>query len=427
MRRNCTRFLFGALCGSAVAIFLVASGEVAVANHYKSPAHLTADLHEGQYDADYTVCTSDATTSAQWSSGAEVWEQAMVERIRLHKTSSQCSGADTTRIIFMWEYGALQCPQGAIACHLFYQALPYAFQHTTSFTHWHVNTTYIAFNQAQYGGLASDAWRDAVSAHEMGHTFSIADHGGNQCTAPFQLMSQVPAFPEPTFPCIQAPNHDELCSAWDRYSYDGNADANFIDLPPSKVYDDTTMVHSDNAEDGCDDDADNDGLTNAAERYTPCPSSSGPTNQRVRDTDGDRVLDGAECWYGTNPNSAASVPGVGGTDSDGDSLNNVLETYLGSNPNDVDSDDDKLSDGVEYRGYNSDPTMANTDGDVCADGKEVASIDADTTVDVVDMQQVAAHQSNSPNPPYHANFDYNKNGQINVADIQQVAAQQGSC
>jgi len=277
MMRNCTRFLFGALGGGVVAICLLATVEVAVANHYKSPAHLTADLHEGEYDADYTVCTSDATTSARWSSGAEVWEQVMVERISLDKTSSECSGADSTRVIFMWEYGAALNCQGGIACHIFFPGLPYAFQHTTSFTHWHVNTTYIAFNEPQYGNLPSDAWRDAASAHEMGHTFSIADHGGSQCTAPFQLMAQVPAS-MPTFPCIQAPNHDELCSAWDRHSYDGNADANFIDLPPYKAYDDLTMVRSDNDEDGCDDDADNDGLTNAAERYTPCGSSSGPTN-----------------------------------------------------------------------------------------------------------------------------------------------------
>ncbi len=187
------------------------------------------------------------------------------------------------------------------------------------------------------------------------------------------------------------------------------------------------MVHSDNAEDGCDGDADNDGKTNAAERYLPCPSAGGPTNQRVRDTDGDRVLDGPECFYGTNPNSAASVPGVGGPDSDNDQLHNGLEALWGSNPNNVDSDGDGIHDGIEYRYYGSEPVSFNTDDDACHDGKEIGSINADQTVNVVDLQQIAQHQSNAGDPLYIVNFDYNKNGQINVVDIQQAATQQGSC
>jgi len=147
----------------------------------------------------------------------------------------------------------------------------------------------------------------------------------------------------------------------------------------------------------------------------------------VRDTDGDRALDGAECFYGTNPNSAASVPGVGGTDTDGDLLHDGLEALLGSNPNDTDSDDDKVTDGVEYRYYNSNPTSTNSDFDACVDGKEVASINADQSVNVVDTQQVAAHFSNAGEAAYLVNHDYTKNGAINVADLSQVAANLGSC
>ena len=76
--------------------------------------------------------------------------------------------------------------------------------------------------------------------------------------------------------------------------------------PPSTSSDDTTWINSDTAGDACDTDDDNDGLTDAAEAVG-C-NGSGPLNPLVRDTDGDRFLDGAECARAANPGSAASTP-----------------------------------------------------------------------------------------------------------------------
>ncbi len=211
-----------------------------------------------------------------------------------------------------------------------------------------------------------------------------------------------------------------------------NADANFIDLSPPELYDDVTLANSDTAGDACDDDDDNDGLLDADEVVHPvpgCPSATTATNPAVADTDGDRTLDGAECILGFNPASAASRPPVGPIepDADNDLLPDALETTLGSDPNDVDTDNDRMIDGVEFRYYNTSPLVTNTDGDICSDGEEIASINGDLRVNVVDLQQIAQSQGLPTDPLYLANMDMNKNGQINVADIQIAATQQGNC
>lgn len=267
--------------------------------------------------------------------------------------------------------------------------------------------------------------------HEWGHVFSLADHDGdlevNACS-PFGgtalIMSQLPDPIQPN-PCTKVPQPEEVCSAWNAYEYTGNADANFIDLP--LAYDDLTMVFSDSDDDGCDLDADNDGLLNAVERFLPCPSASGPTQQRNRDTDGDRFLDGVECVYGTDPVSASSVPVVGGTDSDGDKLNNALEATIGSNPNDNDSDDDGVLDGIEWRHYLSSPIDSNTDDDSCNDGREIASINADQEVNVIDLQQISQHFGPASDPDYLVDFDVTKSGSIDVLDLLFVSGKTGPC
>jgi hypothetical protein len=128
---------------------------------------------------------------------------------------------------------------------------------------------------------------------------------------------------------------------------------------------------------GCGLDGDHDGLADATELAgAPCASATGATSVNYDftwvggkatswDTDGDGVLDGAECALGTNPNSAASKPttvACGGTgDTDGDGLKDAWETCK----------------------WGTLPTVGNTnsDGDdIGGDCKEAADIDGDKNV-----------------------------------------------
>jgi hypothetical protein len=106
-------------------------------------------------------------------------------------------------------------------------------------------------------------------------------------------------------------------------------------------------------------DADGDGLTNNDEaNFYTSPVDS--------DSDDDGLSDYVEYVLGTNPNSDA--------DADGDSLTDANEviTY-GTDPFDTDTDDDGLGDGAELTYYYTDPTLADTDGDTVSDGDEITN------------------------------------------------------
>jgi hypothetical protein len=213
-----------------------------------------------------------------------------------------------------------------------------------------------------------------------------------------------------------------------------NADRDFIDLAPyGKAFNDLTWPNSDTAGDACDSDDDNDELGDAIEMGLPgpsCPQASGPTNPLLRDTDGDRFLDGAECALGSDPANADSKPPASYTvaiDTDRDGLPNAFETQIGSNANASDTDGDKMLDGLEYKHYNTSLTFSNTDADLCTDAKEAASVDGNTQVNVIDMLAVAQSAGNSTSPNYVVHFDFTKNGSIDVIDLQAVAQQNGSC
>jgi hypothetical protein len=186
-----------------------------------------------------------------------------------------------------------------------------------------------------------------------------------------------------------------------------NSDRNFVDQTPPSTQDDGTWINSDNLGDACDDDDDNDGLSDAAEALG-C-NGSGPLNPVVRDTDGDRFLDGAECLLGTNPADPGSRP-----------------TITACGPA-TDGDGDGIPARVEICHYNSNPNSANTDGDACGDAREVASLNGDNIVNVADMGLLAAEISRPAPPAKISNMDLNKDGAWNPADSGYLASRFGAC
>ena len=119
-------------------------------------------------------------------------------------------------------------------------------------------------------------------------------------------------------------------------------------------------------------DADNDGLSNAAEVHL----GTDPLNA---DSDGDGLADGSEIGIGTDPLSP---------DSDSDELDDGSELTIGTDPLAPDTDGDGLADGAEAT-IGTDPLAPDSDGDGLADGSELSSIgtdplSADTDSDGVD-------------------------------------------
>lgn len=205
---------------------------------------------------------------------------------------------------------------------------------------------------------------------------------------------------------------------------------NHIDLPAARLFDDLTWPNSDLVGDNCGDtDDDNDGLSDATETGgPPCASASGPTDPLNRDSDGDGVLDGAECALGTDPASALSKPPnspPGDTDHDG--LTDAFEMSIGTSITLPDTDGDKLNDGVEVKFYNSDPLSTNTDGDVCTDGKEAASVNGDNTVNSTDQLIVSQQFGPKGGPNYVLDFDVNRDSTINSTDMLIQAKVFGAC
>jgi len=98
------------------------------------------------------------------------------------------------------------------------------------------------------------------------------------------------------------------------------------------------------------------------------------TNINNPDTDGDGLTDAQELSKTfTNPLKYATVTPGGSdlvADMDADGLSNQLELTIGTHPVDVDTDDDGLSDAIEYGTFNSDPLKADSDNDGLTDDSE---------------------------------------------------------
>ncbi len=151
-----------------------------------------------------------------------------------------------------------------------------------------------------------------------------------------------------------------------------NTDHASFDNGPNVVNCDVTVPMNDSLGDACDEDTDNDWMLNTGTSPLGVPgedagcNGSGATNPLSRDSDGDTVLDGAECLLGTNPNNASSKPsGIPPGDSDRDGLPAAVDalfcdadydgdTLVGDA--DQDCDNDGLSDGLEVRGWGTSPS-----------------------------------------------------------------------
>jgi hypothetical protein len=189
-----------------------------------------------------------------------------------------------------------------------------------------------------------------------------------------------------------------------------NSDGNFIDLSPPKLFDDMTIPASDAPGDACDTDDDNDYLLDTDE-LSGAACAGIVTSTVLRDTDGDRAIDGAECALGTNPTLTGSAPGLAACGA-------VL-----------DGDGDGIVAAREYCYYGSSDGSANTDGDTCGDRRETMSINADMTVNAIDLGQVASAFGPYPfgAPAYFYDYDVTKDGTINAIDLGQVAGAFGAC
>lgn len=224
---------------------------------------------------------------------------------------------------------------------------------------------------------------------------------------------------------------NDNCPSAPNTGQETESDRDLIDLSPRKVFYDATWPMSDNIGDACDTDDDNDGIDDAREAVLPdagCPQASTATSATLRDSDGDLSLDGAECILGTDPASAASSPAlIVPNDADRDGLPAALEAALGTNPSISDSDGDRMSDGLEVRGYNSDPLLPDSDGDGCGDNREIASINADRAVTSIDLSQVAQSFGLAGSQLYFAHFDVNRDGKVSSIDLSIVAQQFGLC
>ncbi len=121
---------------------------------------------------------------------------------------------------------------------------------------------------------------------------------------------------------------------------------------------DQTDTDDDGVGDVCDDDLDNDGLSDADENAL----GTDPSNS---DSDGDTLLDGAEVTAGTNPLSV---------DSDGDGYNDADDAFPTQISEWLDTDEDGVGDNSDLCDSDVDATNLDTDGDGIGD---VCDDDAD--------------------------------------------------
>jgi hypothetical protein len=221
------------------------------------------------------------------------------------------------------------------------------------------------------------------------HSISLNDTSEfSPCPGP-AVDSDGDGVPDATDNCAAVPNVGQA-----------HSDRNFIDQTPPSTQDDRTVANSDQTGDDCDMDDDNDGRSDSSEVIGGC---TGPSDPTLRDTDGDRFLDGAECALGTDPGDAGSKPLLASCAAAGD------------------GDGDKIQDRVEVCHYNTSGSNVDTDGDqdgspstgLTKDGCEIVSLNNDRLVNAADQLLLASAIST---PFYLVSMDVNKDGGVNAGD-----------
>jgi hypothetical protein len=177
--------------------------------------------------------------------------------------------------------------------------------------------------------------------------------------------------------------------------------------------DDITIPNGDALADACDPDSDNDGRADVDElagigcggaiTEVSTDNAYSDGDPPSWDTDGDAVLDGAECALGTDPtdsNDKPSATACGGSgDADGDGLPNSWETCKWGTSN----------------------SSADSDGDGLGDCLEAMDVNGNVSVNATDATQVLQHffgviVSGSPFVGDLASMDVNGNSQVNATD-----------
>ncbi len=275
---------------------------------------------------------------------------------------------------------------------------------------WGENVGWISFSCQNNPGTCASTGNYGVVIDKVTGIFSGYAWGENIGWVSFSDTSPV-AYQ------VQTDDGDGVGGTTDNCPFDSNvgqehSDRNFIDQTPPSTQDDRTWPNSDPFGDACDTDDDNDGLSDSDEA-SGAACAGHVTNPALRDTDGDRNLDGAECTLGNDPTTSTSKPTPA-----------TCSAYLGVTQI-ADTDGDHIRDHIEFCNYNTDPNDTDTDDDqdgfpstgLAKDGCEAASLNNDRAVNSGDQALLAIEIAREGSQTLRlVSMDINKDGGVNSGD-----------
>jgi hypothetical protein len=166
---------------------------------------------------------------------------------------------------------------------------------------------------------------------------------------------------------------------------------------PNVPGDDGTWPNSEAASAGCDNDDDNDFISDHIEEAAISCGTGIPTLPEDFDSDDDHLHDGWECTHGSNPRDP-------------------LSKFLGSDIGDADGD--RVPGLWEQRGYAANAESTDSDGDGCHDMVEIASVDGNRSIGDADRLSVARRALNIWGPDVDQDWvlDISANGTVGDED-----------